>query len=109
MHVEVCSRADALDEYVPVEAGQHLKSDSVALLRVVNRHDALFPQQYGFLSGEVVGRRAGPRDAHHLTAHGLRSGPASTAAKRGSPLSAMAEQGRWSPNSPVVYGYVRAS
>lgn len=75
------------------------------LLRVVTRHGALFP--HGFMTGEainerirVIGLRAGLRDAHRLTAHGLRSGPASAAAKRGSPLSAIAEQGRWSPNSP---------
>jgi len=121
---------DALGEYVPIKAGQHPDTDPVALLRAwtdaltalgvtggyllraITRHGALFP--HGFMTGEainerirVIGLRAGLRDAHRLTAHGLRSGPASTAAKRGSPLSAIAEQGRWSPNSPVVYGYIR--
>jgi integrase len=121
---------DAVGEYVPVKAGQHPDTDTVALLeqwlgalaalgvtsgyllRAVTRHGALFP--HGFMTGEainerirVIGLRAGLRDAHRLTAHGLRSGPASTAAKRGAPLSAIAEQGRWSPNSPVIYGYIR--
>lgn len=86
---------DALGEYVPVKAGQHPESDPAALLRAwtgalaelgvfsgfllraVTRHDALFP--HGFMSGEaiserirVIGRRAGLRDAHRLTAHGPR-------------------------------------
>jgi hypothetical protein len=57
---------DALGEYVPVKAGQHLESDPVALLRgwtaalaelgvapgfllrAVNQHDALFP--HGFMA-----------------------------------------------------------
>jgi hypothetical protein len=119
-----------VSEYVPIKAGQHPDTDPVALLRAwtvalaelgvmsgyllraVTRHDALFPD--GFMTGEainerirVIGRRAGLRDAHRLTAHGLCSGPASTAARRGLPLSAIAEQGRWSPNSPVAYGYIR--
>ena len=56
----------------------------------------------------VIGLRAGLLDAHRADdPHGLRSGPASTAAKRGSSLSAIAEQCRWSANSPVVYGYIR--
>jgi integrase len=120
---------DAAGEYVPVKTGRHPDTDPVALLRAwtgapadlgaasgpllraVTRHDALFP--HGFMTGEainerirVIGRRAGLRDARCLTAHGLRAGPASTAAKRG-PLSAIAQQGRWSPNSPVVFGYIR--
>ena len=57
----------------------------------------------------AIGLRAGVRGADALTAHGLRSRPASTAAKRGAPVSAIAEQGRWSSTSPVVYGYVRAA
>jgi hypothetical protein len=68
------------------------------------------------MSGEVInervraiGVRAGVPGASALTAHGLRSGPATTAAKRGAPVSAIAEQDRWSPTSPVVYGYVRAA
>jgi integrase len=121
---------DAHGEYVPIKSGQRPDTDPAALLRAwtlalaglgvtcgfplraVTRHDAL--GLYGFMTGEainervrVIGRRAGLADAHRLTAHGLRSGPASTAAKRGSPLSAIAERGRWSPNSPVVYGYIR--
>jgi integrase len=108
---------DALREHVLIKAGQHHDADPVALLqawtgalaergvtggyllRAITRRDALFP--HGFMTGEainewirVLGLRAGLRDAHRLTAHGLRSGPASTAAKRGSPLSAITEQGR---------------
>ena len=117
-------------QHVPVKAGRHPDTDPVAiledwlaalsargvssgrLLRAVTRHGTLHPA--GAMSGaainervRVLGHRAGVRGAEQLTAHGLRSGPASTAAKRGAPVSAIAEQGRWSSTSPVVYGYVR--
>lgn len=119
-------------ELVPVKAGRHPGTDPVALLddwitalaergvtsgpllRAITRHDCLHP--VGRMSGDainerirVLGVRAGVRGAEALTAHGLRSGPATTAAKHGAPVSAIAEQGRWSPTSPVVYGYVRAA
>lgn len=121
---------DSEGQRVPVKAGRHPDTDPVAivedwldalvalgvvsgpLLRGITRHGALHPANG--ISGaaineriRVIGRRAGIRDAEKLTAHGLRSGPASTAAKRGAPVSAIAEQGRWSPTSPVVFGYVR--
>lgn len=123
---------DSEGELVPIKAGRHPGTDPVAqldhwltalaergvtggrLLRAVTRHDGLHPA--GAMSGaaineriRLIGLRAGVRGAEVLTAHGLRSGPASTAAKRGAPVSAIAEQGRWSPTSPVVYGYVRAA
>jgi hypothetical protein len=31
----------------------------------------------------------------------------SASPKRGTPVSAIAEEGRWSPTSPVIYGYIR--
>lgn len=121
---------DAEGEHIPIKRGSHPDTDPVVLLddwlralqargvvggplvRAVTRHDTLHAS--GAMTGEainerirVLGLRAGLRNASKLTAHGLRSGPASTAAKRGSPLSAIAEQGRWSPTSPVVYGYIR--
>jgi integrase len=123
---------DSTGELVPVKRGRHPETDPVAivddwlaalsardvtagpLLRAVTRHGALHPA--GAMSGAAVNERvrtlagrAGIPGAEHLTAHGLRSGPASTAAKHGAPVSAIAEQGRWSPTSPVVYGYVRAA
>jgi integrase len=55
----------------------------------------------------VLAKRADVRHADRITAHGLRSGPATTAAKRGTAVSAIADQGRWSRTSPVVFGYIR--
>jgi integrase len=123
---------DSTGELVPVKRGRHPETDPVAivddwlaalaahdvttgpLLRAVTRHGALHPADA--MSGAAVNERvrtlasrAGIPGAEHLTAHGLRSGPASTAAKHGAPVSAIAEQGRWSPPSPVVSGYVRAA
>lgn len=88
------------------------------LLRAVTRNDTLRktsgPNGTVGMSGEainerlrVLAKRADVRHADRITAHSLRSGPATTAAKRGTPVSAIADQGRWSPTSPVVFGYIR--
>lgn len=41
------------------------------------------------------------------TSHGLRAGSASTAYAAGVPISEIAKQGRWNPNSPVLLRYIR--
>lgn len=41
------------------------------------------------------------------TSHGLRAGAASTAYAAGVPISDIAKQGRWNPNSPVLLRYIR--
>lgn len=41
------------------------------------------------------------------TSHGLRAGAASTAYAAGVPVSEIAKQGRWNPNSPVLLRYIR--
>ncbi|WP_242454723.1 tyrosine-type recombinase/integrase [Bailinhaonella thermotolerans] len=51
--------------------------------------------------------KAGLPDAEKFTAHSLRAGGATAAARNGAPVSAIARHGRWSENSPVVHGYVR--
>jgi integrase len=53
--------------------------------------------------------RAGLKDAHAFTAHSLRAGGATAAAKAGASVSAIARHGRWSEKSPVVHGYIRAA
>ncbi|MBO3752124.1 hypothetical protein J5X84_39185 [Streptosporangiaceae bacterium NEAU-GS5] len=45
--------------------------------------------------------------AEAYTAHGLRAGGATSAAKAGAPMSAITRQGRWADGSPVVAGYIR--
>ncbi|MCG6497634.1 site-specific integrase [Kitasatospora sp. A2-31] len=82
------------------------------LLRRINRWDQL---QDGGMSGAAVNERvrhlaekAGVPDAGKFTAHGLRAGGPTEAAKAGTPVAFIAEHGRWSPMSPQVHEYVRA-
>ncbi|NUR92150.1 MAG: site-specific integrase [Nonomuraea sp.] len=50
---------------------------------------------------------AGLVHADAYTAHGLRAGGATSAAKAGAPMSAITRHGRWADGSPVVAGYIR--
>lgn len=81
------------------------------LLRRINRWGHLQP---GGLSGaavnEVVQRlavAAGLPNAVDFTAHGLRAGGPTEAAKAGHPTSFIADHGRWSKTSPQVLEYIR--
>lgn len=81
------------------------------LLRRINRWGQLRP---GGLSGAAVNdavRRlavaAGLSNAPEFTAHGLRAGGPTEAAKNGQPVSFIAEHGRWSKTSPQVMEYIR--
>ncbi|MEV4749046.1 tyrosine-type recombinase/integrase [Streptosporangium sp. NPDC049248] len=96
----------------PVRAWQawaqavELAPDGPAFRRV-NRHG----QVLGGMSAQAVGNvwseasvRAGlPR----LTAHGARSGLATEARRAGHDAKTIAQQGGWSPNSRVLYEYMR--
>ncbi|MCK9895222.1 tyrosine-type recombinase/integrase [Frankia sp. AgB32] len=82
------------------------------LLRAVDRAGRISPRR---MSGDGINRivraaalRAGLPGADRYTAHSLRAGGATAAAKAGAQTAAIAEQGRWSLGSPVVHGYVRA-
>ncbi|MGW2251394.1 hypothetical protein ACWCXH_14435 [Kitasatospora sp. NPDC001660] len=82
------------------------------LLRRINRWGRL---QDGRMSGAAVNERirrracsAGVPRADAFTAHGLRAGGPTEAAKTGTPVAFIAEHGRWSPMSPQVHEYVRA-
>lgn len=82
------------------------------LLRRINRWGQM---QDGGMSGAAVNERvqalataAGLDGAELFTAHGLRAGGPTEAAKQKTPVSFIAAHGRWSPNSPQVHGYVRA-
>lgn len=81
------------------------------LLRRINRWDHLQP---GGMSGAAVNERvrhlavaAQLPDAVKFTAHGLRAGGPTEAAKAGHPVSFIAEHGRWSKTSPQVMEYIR--
>lgn len=83
------------------------------LFRRITRHGAL---QDGGMSGAAVNERvrtlaerAGVPDAAKFTAHGLRAGGPTEAARRGVPVAHIAEHGRWSKASPVVHEYVRTA
>ncbi|MQY08880.1 hypothetical protein ACRB68_69910 [Actinomadura sp. RB68] len=58
----------------------------------------------------IVKRAAAAANLEHAdtyTAHGLRAGGATSAAKAGAPMSAITRHGRWADGSPVVAGYIR--
>ena len=81
------------------------------LLRAINRWDQVQP---GGLSGAAINERvrklaieAGVPNAVAFTAHGLRAGGPTEAAKAGQPVSFIAEHGRWSKTSPQVMEYIR--
>ncbi|MER6534666.1 tyrosine-type recombinase/integrase [Streptomyces sp900105755] len=81
------------------------------LLRHINRWDQLQP---GGMSGAAINERvrklaieAGVPNAVTLTAHGLRAGGPTEAAKAGQPVSFIADHGRWSKTSPQVLEYIR--
>jgi site-specific recombinase XerD len=122
---------------VPIPYGQHAETDAVratrawrellaehdvtngALFRPVDRHGRL-PHEANAagrladrLSGKAVNLVVQQRAklaglSEHYTAHGLRSGAATSAYAAGIPVSAIAIHGRWSEKSPVVLGYLRA-
>lgn len=56
----------------------------------------------------AVAVRAGVPMAEIYSAHGLRSGGATSAYRRGAPVADIISQGRWSRNSTAVLGYIRA-
>lgn len=83
------------------------------LFRRITRHGYL---QEGGMSGAAINERvrtlaerAGVPDAAKFTAHGLRAGGPTEAARRGVPVAHIAEHGRWSKASPVVHEYVRTA
>ncbi|MDK1473585.1 tyrosine-type recombinase/integrase [Streptomyces sp. 549] len=81
------------------------------LLRRINRWGHLLP---GGMSGAAINERvrklavdADVPNAVAFTAHGLRAGGPTEAAKAGQPVSFIAEHGRWSKTSPQVLEYIR--
>lgn len=83
------------------------------LFRRITRHGRL---QDGGMSGAAINdrvrtlaERANVPDAAKFTAHGLRAGGPTEAARRGVPVAHIAEHGRWSKASPVVHEYVRTA
>ena len=132
------SKTDQSAEGVEVNVpfGQHAETDAVRafrawrdalaergittgpLLRPIDRHDRLLTEEgsagrggarmTGKSVGLVVTRHGQAAGLEHQTAHGLRAGGATAAYNANNPVSAIAEQGRWSPNSPVVLGYIRS-
>ncbi|MEU0670380.1 site-specific integrase [Streptomyces lavendulocolor] len=51
--------------------------------------------------------KAGLPNAENYTAHGLRAGGPTEAAKAGQPVAFIAEHGRWSKTSPQIMEYIR--
>jgi integrase len=90
-----------------------------ALFRPIDRHGRL-PHEAkaagrtstrltGKSVAEVIRRRGKLAGLEgNFTGHSLRAGAATAAYAANNPVSAIAEQGRWSPKSPVVLGYIRS-
>jgi integrase len=83
------------------------------LLRAVDRTGRIAARR---MSGDGINRvvraaaiRAGLPGADRYTAHSLRAGGVTVAAKAGAQVAAIAAQGRWSLTSPVLLGYIRAA
>jgi integrase len=81
------------------------------LLRRINRWGQLQP---GGMSGWSINERvkhlaksAGLPNADAFTAHGIRAGGPTEAAKAGQPVAFIADHGRWSKTSPQVMEYIR--
>lgn len=87
--------------------------DGGPVFRCITRHGHL---QSAGMSGDAISERvrvlavrAGVEGAESYTAHGLRAGGPTEAARKGTPIAHIAEHGRWSKASPVVHEYVRAA
>ncbi|MFI9845172.1 integrase [Nonomuraea sp. NPDC051941] len=96
-----------------------------ALLRPIDKHDRIGGIVYP--DGGRAARGTGERLTGHginyrvklaavaaklpnagdYSAHGLRAGGATSAAKNGAPMSAITAHGRWADGSPIVAGYIR--
>lgn len=70
------------------------------------RRGRLTPQAVNLIVKRAAAA-AGLEHAETYTAHGLRAGGATSAAKAGAPMSAITRHGRWADGSPVVAGYIR--
>jgi integrase len=82
------------------------------LLRSVTRHGRIGDGLSGDGARRIVRSlavAAGVENAQLFSTHSLRAGAATAAAKNGAPVSTIAAQGRWAPNSPVVHSYIRAA
>jgi integrase len=120
---------DANGELVRIPAGQHAGTDAVRvvaawrntlaelgvhdgrLVRSATRHGTVRASMHPATVNTIVqtrARLAGLPNADTYSAHSLRAGGATSAYQGGAPPSAIAAHGRWSINSPVFLGYIRA-
>lgn len=118
---------DAKGTWVPIPNGVHPETDPVRvwarwvetladhgitsgrLFRSITQKGQVGDSISGDAINDVVhiaAKRAGLTGSY--SAHSLRAGGATSAYRAGSVVSAIAEHGRWSKNSPVVLGYIRA-
>lgn len=80
------------------------------LLRRIRRGDVLDPAGLsGAAVNDLVKRLAAKAGVANVTAHGLRAGAPTDAARKGVPTSLIADHGRWSKTSPTVLAYVRTA
>lgn len=117
-HAETCA-ARATRAWMDVLAERGATTGP--LYRGIDRHGRIGNEQgasgraVGRLTGQSVGKIVHRRavlahlpDPSSYSGHSLRSGGATSAYLAGAPVSEIARHGRWSENSPVVLGYIRA-
>jgi integrase len=117
-HTETCA-VRATRAWMDVLAEHGLTTG--ALYRGIDRHGRIGGEAKASgrvsdrLTGDsvstIVHRRAvlaGLPEPGGYSGHSLRSGGATSAYLAGAPVSEIARHGRWSENSPVVLGYIRA-
>lgn len=119
----------AKGELVAIPAGTHPLTNPVAayqdwvqcladhgitsgrLLRSISKHGHIGEKLSTNAVNAIVKKlahAAGLDDPDAYSAHSLRAGGATVAYAAGVPVSTIAKHGRWKPNSPVVFKYIRA-
>ncbi|WP_433426306.1 tyrosine-type recombinase/integrase (plasmid) [Microtetraspora malaysiensis] len=75
--------------------------------RRIDRHGNVLGKMSGQAIGNVIVEAAERAGLDGITAHSLRAGLATAARAAGHDAKTIAEQGGWSPNSSVLYRYMR--
>ena len=75
--------------------------------KALGRKDSALNQQSVDRRVQMLARKAGLKSPSTYGSHSLRAGGATAAALAGVPPSAIAEGGRWKPDSPQVMRYIR--
>jgi len=117
--VEVAVPAGTSALTVPVRAWQTYRAaleDALGAsltgraFRHIDRHERIYPSLTGQTVSRVLKRTAieAGLDPTQISAHSLRAGLATEARRAGHDVRTIAQQGRWSPTSAALYGYLQS-